>query len=156
MAGYFENKVNARSDTRPRSTGAIPKRWDQHVFIKIAGTSRKHFRHSPLRRSFYNKVRYEDIGYGIFWHPVRDVLYNLFIYLTLNQTNFLLYICTIVARFSFCICVRLCRKIYMAGNARNELLFRPLNAGVLSGVLGIFTIRFLRYGYTQNSCTTSC
>jgi signal transduction histidine kinase len=68
------------------------------VYIKISGSSTKTF---PLfaveKETFLRKTRYEDLGYGIFFGILAVMFfYNLFIYLVLRQTNYLIYIATIV------------------------------------------------------------
>jgi hypothetical protein len=146
-AGYFRKQ----SDREIKHTGhVLPLQFlpggTSTVFIKIAGTSPKTF---PLyaveKEKFYEKVRYEDIGYGIFFGILIVMFfYNLFIYLTLKQTNFLLYICTIVCTFTIFASASgyAGRFLWPETPALNYYAGR-MTLGVLSGVLAIFTIRFL-------------
>lgn len=71
------------------------------AYILISGTSPKTF---PLfvisKEAFHNQVRLQDVGYGMFFGILIIMFfYNMIIYLTLRQINYLLYICTIVCTF---------------------------------------------------------
>ncbi len=147
MAGYFRKQ----SDREIAHTGhVVPLQFRKDgtstVFIKIAGTSPKTF---PLfaveKAAFYEKVRYQDIGYGIFFGILIVMFfYNLFIYLTLKQTNFLLYICTIVCTFFiFAAASGYAGKFLWPETPELNYYFGRMTLGVLSAVLAIFTIRFL-------------
>jgi signal transduction histidine kinase len=74
---------------------------DVTVFIKIAGNSPKTFPLFLLEKEyFHNKVRAEDVGYGIFFGILIVMFfYNFFIFLSLRNVSYLLYILTIVCTF---------------------------------------------------------
>jgi signal transduction histidine kinase len=71
------------------------------VYIKIAGISPKTFPLYAIEKTrFIEKTRLEDIGYGIFFGILIVMFfYNLYIYLTLRQINYLLYACIIACSF---------------------------------------------------------
>ncbi len=116
------------------------------VFINITGASPKTF---PLyimeKETFYEKTRIEDIGYGIFFGILTVMfLYNLFIYLSLRQMNYLLYIFTIIGTFF----------IFSAASGYGGKYFWPehpllnfyagrMTLGVQAIFVAIFTISFL-------------
>ena len=116
------------------------------VYIRITGSSPKTF---PLlvleKEKFHEKVRLEDIGYGIFFGILFVMFfYNFFIYLSLNQANYLLYICTIVCTF----------LIFSSASGYGGKFLWPeypfinfyagrLSLGAITVFLSIFTIRFL-------------
>jgi signal transduction histidine kinase len=116
------------------------------VYIKITGSSPKTFPLYILEKEKFNeKVRVEDVSYGLFFGILIVMFfYNLFIYLTLRQTNYLLYICTIVCTFS----------IFAAASGYGGKFLWPdtpilnfyagrISLAVLTIFLSVFTIRFL-------------
>lgn len=116
------------------------------TYIRIAGNSPKTF---PLfaieEKMLIAKTRWEDVGYGVFFGILIVMFfYNFFVYLVLKQTNYLLYICTIVCTF----------LIFSAASGYGGKFLWPeypamnyyagrLSLGVLTIFLSIFTIRFL-------------
>lgn len=146
-AGYFRKQsVRLISHTGHVLPLQFNEAGTSTVFVKISGTSPKTF---PLlaveKETFYEKVRWEDIGYGVFFGILIVMFfYNLFIYLTLNQTNYLLYICTIVCTFTiFASATGYAGKFLWPEHPHWNYYAGRMTLGVLSGVLAIFTIRFL-------------
>ncbi len=116
------------------------------VYIQITGSSPKTF---PIlvieKEKFHEQVRWEDVGYGIFFGILLVMFfYNFFIYLSLNQSNYLLYICTIVCTF----------LIFSSASGYGGKFLWPehpvlnfyagrLSLSAITIFLPIFTIRFL-------------
>ncbi len=117
-----------------------------HVYIKIAGRSPKTF---PVyiheKESFYEKVRFEDVGYGIFFGILFVMFfYNLFIFITLKQSNYLLYICTIVCTFLiFSSASGYAGKFLWPESPMMNFYAGRMSLGVITIFLAAFTIRFL-------------
>lgn len=146
-AGYY---VRQSSREISHTNHVIPLRFladsTNVVYIKIAGRSPKTF---PIFISeetrFYVKTRYEDIGYGLFFGILLVMFfYNLLLFVKLKQTNYLLYICTIVCTFF----------IFAAASGYGGKFLWPetpginfyagrLTLGIMIIFLSIFTIRFL-------------
>lgn len=116
------------------------------VFIRIAGSSPKTF---PLlameREKFTETIRLADLGYGIFFGILIVMFfYNLFIYLTLNQRNYLLYIGTIVCTFLiFSSASGYAGKYLWPETPLLNFYAGRMTLGFLAVFLSIFTIRFL-------------
>lgn len=71
------------------------------VYVRIAGLSPKTFPLYAIEEDrFIARTRIEDLGYGIFFGILIVMFfYNLFIYFSLRQRNYLYYCCTIVCTF---------------------------------------------------------
>jgi signal transduction histidine kinase len=116
------------------------------VFIKIDGQSPKTF---PLfvleKEKFHQKIRKEDIGYGIFYGILIVMFfYNLLLYLSLKQVNYLLYILTIVCTFLiFSSASGYAGKFLWPENPNLNFYAGRMSMGALTIFLAIFTIRFL-------------
>jgi signal transduction histidine kinase len=116
------------------------------VYIKIAGQSPKTF---PLyiqeKAAFYEKIRSQDVGYGIFFGILLVMFfYNLIIYLTLKEVNYLLYICTIVCTFLvFGSASGYTGKFLWPENPELNFYAGRLILSVLTIFLAAFTYRFL-------------
>ncbi|HEY5917642.1 MAG TPA: sensor histidine kinase [Chryseolinea sp.] len=116
------------------------------VYVRIDGRSPKTF---PLyiieKDEFVEKTRREDLGYGIFFGILFVMFfYNLFIYLTLRQSNYLLYICTIVCTFFiFSSASGYAGKFLWPETPVMNYYGGRLLLGVFAIFLSIFTIRFL-------------
>jgi signal transduction histidine kinase len=116
------------------------------IYVRIAGRSPKTFPAYVFEKEkFHNKVRVEDVGYGVFFGILIVMFfYNLFIYLTLKLTNYLLYICTIVCTFLiFSSASGYAGKFLWPENPDMNFYAGRLTLGVLAIFLSIFTIRFL-------------
>lgn len=117
-----------------------------HIYIKVAGRSPKTF---PVyiieKEAFYQKTRFEDIGYGIFFGILIVMFfYNLVIYITLKQTNYLLYISTIICTFLiFASATGYAGKYFWPENPEWNFYAGRMSLPVLTIFLAIFTIRFL-------------
>ena len=121
---------------------------DSHntVFIKISGASPKTF---PLfvleKEKFHEKTRREDIGYGIFYGILIVMFfYNLLLYLSLKEPNYLLYILTIVCTLViFASASGYAGKFLWPENPHLNFYAGRMSMGVLTIFLAIFTMRFL-------------
>jgi signal transduction histidine kinase len=116
------------------------------TYIKISGASPKTFQLVIIEKERFNeKTRVEDLGYGIFFGILIVMFfYNLFIYVTLRQTNYLLYICTIVCTFLiFSSASGYAGKFLWPDHPTLNYYAGRLSLPVLSIVMTIFTIRFL-------------
>lgn len=116
------------------------------VFIKIAGKSPKTFPLFAKEQSrFYADIRYADIGYGLFFGIlVVMFFYNLMLYITLKQTNYLLYICTIICTFLiFASASGYGGKFLWPETPVMNFYAGRLTLGIMIIFLSIFTIRFL-------------
>lgn len=116
------------------------------VYIRIAGESPKTFPLFALEKElFYQKARFEDVGYGIFFGIlVVMFFYNLLLYLTLKQVNYLLYICTIVCTFLiFSSASGYAGKFLWPDSPVMNFYAGRMSLGVLAVFLSVFTIRFL-------------
>lgn len=146
-AGYFRAH-SAREISH--TSHVIPLKFLQDssstVLIKIAGSSPKTFPVMVMEREkFIETVRIADLGYGIFFGILFVMFfYNLFIYLTLNQKNYLLYICTIVCTFLiFSSATGYAGKYFWPETPLMNFYAGRLTLGFLTVFLSIFTIRFL-------------
>jgi signal transduction histidine kinase len=116
------------------------------VYVKITGQSPKTF---PLlvteKERFREKVRLEDIWYGIFFGILFAMFfYNMFIFFSLKLTDYLLYSCTIVCTFIiFCTISGYAGKFIWPENPEMNFYAGRFSMGVLTIFLAIFTIRFL-------------
>jgi signal transduction histidine kinase len=116
------------------------------TYIKIAGVSPKTFPIFILEKEkFFNKVRLEDIGYGVFFGILTVMFfYNLFIFLSLRQVTYLLYICTIICTFFiFASASGYAGKFLWPEAPWLNLYFGRLLLSLLTVFVAIFTIRFL-------------
>ena len=147
QAGYY---IPQSAREISHTTHVLPLQFDENaistVYIRIAGDSPKTF---PLfvieKELFSDKVRSEDLGYGIFFGILIVMFfYNLFIYLTLKETNYLLYICTITCTFFiFASASGYAGKFLWPEQPVMNYYAGRLSLGVLTIFLVIFTIRFL-------------
>jgi signal transduction histidine kinase len=116
------------------------------VYIKIAGQSPKTFPLFAVEQSRFNaEIRYDDLGYGLFFGILMVMfLYNLMLYITLRQTDYLLYICTIVCTFLiFASASGYGGKFLWPETPVMNFYAGRLTLGVMIVFLSIFTIRFL-------------
>ncbi|HKZ37962.1 MAG TPA: sensor histidine kinase [Chryseolinea sp.] len=116
------------------------------VYVRIAGRSPKTFPVFAMEREKFNeKVRYEDIGYGIFFGILFVMFfYNFFIYLSIKQKNYLLYICTIICSFFiFSSASGYAGKFLWPESPMSNFYTGRLSLGVVVIFLSIFTIHFL-------------
>lgn len=117
------------------------------VYVHILGRSPKTFPLFVIEKEHFNqKVRYEDVGYGIFFGILIVMFfYNLALYITLKQINYLLYICTIVCTFViFASASGYAGKFLWPDNPSLNYYLGRLTLNVLVIFLSIFTIRFLQ------------
>jgi len=146
-AGYYRPHSAAEI---PHTGYVLPLRFDANlastVYIRITGQSPKTF---PLliteKEKFREKVRLEDIGYGIFFGILLAMfLYNMFIFFSLKLTNYLLYSCTIVCTFViFCTISGYSGKFLWPETPQMNFYAGRFSMAVLTIFLAIFTIRFL-------------
>lgn len=147
LAGYYrpqsDRKVSHTSHVIPLVFSADST---STVFVKIGGISPKTFPVNIIEKErFYELVRQADVGYGIFFGILIVMFFfNLFIYFTLKQTNYLLYICTIICTFLiFSSATGYAGKFFWPESPAFNFFAGRLSLGVLAIVLSIFTIRFL-------------
>jgi signal transduction histidine kinase len=116
------------------------------VYIRIAGRSPMTF---PLlameKERFHRKVRLEDLGYGIFFGILIVMFfYNLLLYLTLKQYNYMLYICTIVCTLLiFGSSTGYAGKFLWPEKPVLNFYAGRISLGVMVIFLSVFTVRFL-------------
>ena len=116
------------------------------TYIRIAGLSPKTF---PVfiveKETFFRKIRNEDIGYGIFFGILIVMFfYNLMLGIALRQTNYFLYIGTIVCTFLiFCSASGYGGRFLWPENPETNYYLGRLSLPLMSATLAIFTIRFL-------------
>jgi signal transduction histidine kinase len=116
------------------------------VYIRVAGSCPKTFPLYAIEKEYFNeKIRLQDLGYGVFFGMLIVMFfYNLFIFLTLRQTNYLLYICTILCTIViFSSATGYAGKYVWPENPEMNLYAGRLSLGVLAVFLSAFTIRFL-------------
>lgn len=125
------------------------------VYINVTGLSPKTF---PLfvyeRETFYEKSHFEDVGYGIFFGILFVMfLYNFFIYLSLRQYNYLLYMFTIVGTFFIFVSASGYGGKYLWPETPYlNFLAGRMSLGIQAAFVAIFTISFLqvkRYSKTM-------
>lgn len=147
VSGYYRPQ---RDRVVSHTNHALPLLFDSlnnsEVYIQITGLSPKTF---PLyvmsKEIFHEKTRTDDLWYGIFYGILLVMfLYNFFIYLSLKQANYLLYMGTIVCTFFiFASATGYAGKFLWPQNPEINFYTGRLILGVLGIVLSIFTIRFL-------------
>jgi signal transduction histidine kinase len=146
-AGYFAKQ----SEKDIAHTGhVIPIHFNnnsqQTVYIRIAGDSPKTF---PLlvleKEKFHDTVRSDDVGYGIFFGILIVMFFfNLMLYITLKQVNYLLYICTIICTFLiFSSATGYAGKFLWPEFPKLNFYAGRMSLGVIVIILSVFTIRFL-------------
>jgi len=116
------------------------------LYVRIAGQSPKTFPLFAIEKEKFNqKVRFEDLGYGMFFGILIVMFFfNFFIYVTLNHTNYLLYICTIICTFLiFSSASGYAGKFLWPETPVMNFYAGRLTLGILTIFLAIFTIRFL-------------
>lgn len=147
MSGYFRTQ----SQREHQHTGhLLPLKFGADsvsiVYVRIGGVSPKTFPVYAIEENrLAEKNRYEDLAYGIFFGIlVVMFFYNLFLYITLRQKNYLYYFCTIICTFLIFAAIsgyggrflwpEFPLLNYFAGKLTLELLII---------FLSVFTIRFL-------------
>lgn len=146
-SGYFRKQSERKIS---HTSHVIPLHFSSDstsiVYIRITGSSPKTF---PLfiieKEKFYSKTRFDDLGYGVFFGILIVMfVYNLFLFFSLRQLNYLLYVCTIVCTF----------LIFTSASGYAGMYFWPetpmlnyyagrLSLGIFTTFLSIFAIRFL-------------
>lgn len=134
----------------PHTGHVLPLKFDDNgratVLIKVDGKSPKTF---PLyaihQHTFYEKVRIEDVGYGLFYGILIVMFfYNLLLYVTLKELNYLLYVFTIICTF----------VIFLGASGYGGKFLWPesphlnfyagrMSMGVLTIFFAVFMLRFL-------------
>jgi signal transduction histidine kinase len=147
MAGYYRKQsIRAVSHT----SHVLPLEFNTDsvstVYVKISGLSPKTFPVFVIEKEKFNdQVRLSDLGYGIFFGILIVMFfYNFFIYLILKQTNYLLYIGTIVCTFLiFSSASGYAGKFLWPEDPSLNFYAGRLSLGVIAVMLSVFTIRFL-------------
>ena len=117
-----------------------------NVYIKIDGSSPKTFPLNVIEKEYFvEKTRREDLGYGIFFGILLVMFfYNFFIFLVIRQSNYLLYVFTIVCTFLiFASASGYAGKFLWPESPVMNFYAGRLSLGLLAISLTIFTIRFL-------------
>jgi signal transduction histidine kinase len=146
-AGYYRKQ----SEKEISHTGhAVAIRFDNNgegmLYIRIAGDGPKTF---PLyvmeKEIFQQKVRAEDVGYGLFYGMLIVMFfYNLLLYISLKQINYLLYILTIVCTLViFGSASGYAGKFIWPEYPHLNFYAGRMSMGLLTIFLAIFAIRFL-------------
>jgi signal transduction histidine kinase len=147
QSGYYQPQ-----STRlvPHTNHALPLQFDSlntsEVYIQITGLSPKTF---PLyimnKEVFHAKTRTDDLWYGVFFGILLVMFfYNFFIYQSLKQVNYLLYMGTIVFTFLiFASASGYAGRFLWPENPQINFYTGRLTLGALGIILSIFTIRFL-------------
>lgn len=146
-SGYY---VPQSERTISHTNHVLPLRFDSlnnsELYIQITGLSPKTFPVYIMNKEvFHANTRFDDLWYGIFYGILLVMfLYNFFIYLSLKQANYLLYMGTIVCTFFiFTSATGYAGKFFWPENPQINFYTGRLTLGVLGIVLSIFTIRFL-------------
>ncbi|MBX2893996.1 MAG: sensor histidine kinase [Cyclobacteriaceae bacterium] len=134
----------------PHTNHALPLTFDSagttEVYIQITGLSPKTFPVYVMNKEvFHQKTRTDDLWYGVFFGILLVMFfYNFFIYLSLKQLNYVLYMGTIVCTFLiFASASGYGGRFLWPENPHVNFYTGRLSLGVLTCVLAIFTIRFL-------------
>lgn len=116
------------------------------IYVRIGGVSPKTFPLYAIEKDkFIAKTRMEDLGYGIFFGILIVMFfYNLFIYITLKQRNYLYYCCTILCTFLLLSAISgYGGKFLWPETPTLNYYYGKLSLEVLIIFLAVFTIRFL-------------
>ncbi|MBN8578406.1 MAG: sensor histidine kinase [Cytophagales bacterium] len=129
----------------------LPLQFDSlnqsEVYIRITGLSPKTFPVYIMNMEvFHNKTRTDDLWYGVFFGILLIMFfYNFFIYLSLRQNTYLLYMGTIVCTFLiFASASGYAGRFFWPEHPHINFYTGRLSLGALSTILAIFTIRFLQ------------
>ena len=146
-SGYYrkqsERKISHTSHVVPL---LFNEAKENVTFIKVTGQSPKTF---PIyvqeKEKFHQDIRLQDIGYGLFFGILIVMFcYNLLLYFSLRQTNYLLYIFTIICTFIiFSAASGYAGKFFWPEKPLLNFFAGRMSMGVLVIFFSIFTIRFL-------------
>jgi len=146
-SGYY---LPQRERIVPHTNHALPLLFDSlnsnEVYIHITGLSPKTFPVYIMHKEvFHQKTRTDDLWYGVLFGILLVMFfYNFFIYLSLRQTSYLLYMGTIVCTFLiFASASGYAGRFLWPESPHVNFYTGRLSLGVLACVLAIFTIRFL-------------
>ena len=156
VAGYYRKQ----SDKEISHTGHVVRlNFDPNdentIYIRVAGNGPKTFPLYVLEEDkFREKIRVEDLGYGLFYGILIVMFfYNLLLYVSLKQINYLLYILTIICTaVIFASASGYAGKFLWPENPGINFYAGRMSMGALTMVLSIFSIRFLevkRYARTM-------
>ena len=147
VAGYYRRQ----SEKEISHTGHVinlnfDARDENTIYIRVAGDGPKTFPIYILEEEkFREKIRVEDLGYGVFYGILIVMFfYNLLLYFSLKQINYLLYILTIICTsVIFASASGYAGKFIWPENPGLNFYAGRMSMGVLTMVLAIFSIRFL-------------
>lgn len=147
VGGYYRKQ----SEKKVSHTGhVVPLDFDANgertLYIKITGDGPKTFPLYAMEKdTFYEKVRTEDLWYGLFYGILTVMFfYNLLLYISLKQINYLLYILTIICTgVIFASASGYLGKFVWPENPNLNFYAGRMSMGLLTIVLAIFSIRFL-------------
>lgn len=148
VAGYYRKQ----SEKDISHTGhVVPLTFNSSdentIYIRVAGGGPKTFPVYVLEKEkFHEKVRFEDLGYGLFYGILIVMFfYNLMLYVSLKQLNYLLYILTIVCTLViFASASGYAGKFLWPESPRINFYAGRMSMGAFTMVLSIFCIRFLQ------------
>jgi signal transduction histidine kinase len=146
-SGYYRPQhVRDISHTGHATALAFGRDSTNITYIRIAGRSPKTFPLLALTEDKFDaRVRLEDIGYGLFFGILMAMFFfNLFIFLTLRQGNYLLYICTVVCTFLiFASASGYGGKFLWPETPNLNFYAGRMSLGAMGIFMSIFTLRFL-------------
>jgi len=131
------------------------------VYVRVAGNSPKNI---PLfvveKEKFIEKSRFEDLGYGVFFGVLLVmILFNLVIYLTLRDINYLIYVFIICCTFSiFASASGYGGKFLWPNYPYTNFFAGRLSLGLMVILISIFSRRFLetkRYSKLMHNILTA-
>lgn len=117
------------------------------VYIRVAGRSPKTFTVlATEQQMFHEKVRFEDVGYGLFFGIIVVMFcFNFMLSINLKQPNYLLYSFTIACTFFiFASASGYGGRFLWPETPYMNFLAGRMSLGLMIAVLSIFTIRFLK------------
>ena len=147
VAGYYRKQ----SERDVSHTGHVVQlifdgNGENTLFVRVSGDGPKTFPLYVLEKDkFHEKVRTEDLGYGLFYGMLIVMFfYNLLLYISLKQINYLLYILTIICTgVIFSSASGYAGKFIWPENPHLNFYAGRMSMGALTMVLAIFSIRFL-------------
>jgi signal transduction histidine kinase len=147
VAGYYRKQ----SERDVSHTGHVVQlsfdgNGENTIYVRVSGDGPKTFPLYVLEMDkFHEKVRTEDLGYGLFYGILIVMFfYNLLLYISLKQINYLLYILTIICTgVIFASASGYAGKFIWPENPHLNFYAGRMSMGALTMVLAIFSIRFL-------------
>lgn len=147
IAGYYRKQSEKPF---PHTGHVLPLTFDNNgmatVYIRVSGKGPKTFPLYAIHQgTFFEKVRIEDLCYGMFYGILIVMFfYNLLLYFTLKELNYLLYILTIVCTFViFLSASGYGGKFIWPESPQVNFYAGRMSMGILIIFFAIFMLRFL-------------